>query len=159
TGTTVLGADAVTEVDAAGELVDNTGASLSSPILLTAKALSDGTVLENTTLGIQFDVDNTAAQTLGVIAGAVYSVSTSGSAAVFQIGANAGQTASVSVQAVNPSNLGTGVLGNQFASLDAIDVTVTDGAQDSLAVIDKAIGEISTIRADLGAFQQNTLES
>ncbi len=155
---TAGGTDAVAEVDAAGEIVDSLGASLSSPILLTAKPLSDGTVLENTALGIQFDVDNTAAQSTGV-KGNVYSVSTSGSAAIFQIGANAGQTASLSVQAVNPSNLGKNILGNQFTDLSQIDVTVTDGAQDSLAVVDKAIGEISVLRADLGAFQQNTLES
>ena len=59
---TASGANAVTKVDAAGELVDNAGASLASPILLTAKPLSDGTVLQNATLGIQFDVDNTAAR-------------------------------------------------------------------------------------------------
>src|SRR5207249_160701 len=48
---TAGGVDAVTRVDAAGEIVDSTGASLTSPIVLTAKALSDGTVLENTALG------------------------------------------------------------------------------------------------------------
>ena len=85
---TAGGVDAVTRVDAAGEITDSTGASLSSPILLTAKALSDGTVLENTDLGIQFDIDNTDAQTAGDL-GVFYTVATSGSSAVFQIGANA----------------------------------------------------------------------
>lgn len=155
---TAGGLNAVTKVDAAGEIVDNAGNSLSAPILLTAKPLSDGTVLQNTALGIQFDIENTAAQSTGV-KGIVYNVATTGSAAVFQIGANAGQTASLSVASASSSTLGTGIGGNQFASLNVINVTTSSGAQDSLAVIDKAIGQISTQRSTLGAFQKNTLES
>jgi len=155
---TAGGVDAVTRVDAAGEITDNAGNSLASRILLTAKALSDGTVLENTALGIQFDVKNSDAQTVGD-KGVVYSVTTTGGPAVFQIGANAGQTASLSVSNVNATQLGTGIGGNQFASLNAINVTTSSGAQDTLGVVDKAIGQITTLRANLGAFQQNTLES
>jgi flagellin len=52
-----------------------------------------------------------------------------------------------------------GVTGNQLASLDAIDVTSATKSQDALGVIDAAIDDISKLRGDLGAFQQNTLES
>lgn len=155
---TTGGADAVAKVAAAGEIVDSTGASLATPILLTALPASDGTVLQNTALGIQFDVDNTAAATTGD-KGTVYTIATSGSSAIFQIGANAGQTATLSVASAATTNLGTGIVGNSFANLGAIDVTTSQGSQDALAVIDKAISQISTQRADLGAFQANTLES
>ena len=43
-----------------------------------------------------------------------------------------------------------------FASLADIDVSAPGSA---MAVIDKAIGEITTYRGNLGAFQKNTLES
>jgi flagellin len=157
--TTAGGANATAKVDAAGEITDSTGASLSTPILLTAKALSDGTVLVNSTLGIEFDVVNSDAGTTGD-KGIVFNVASSGSGAVFQIGANAGQTATLSVASAATSNLGTGIVnGSGFTSLSAINVTTQAGSQDSLAIIDAAISKISTQRADLGAFQSNTLES
>ncbi|MGB6043637.1 MAG: flagellin, partial [Pirellulales bacterium] len=77
----------------------------------------------------------------------------------FQIGANAGQTASLSILKASSDALGVNVAGNQFANLKAIDVTTASGSQDSLAVIDVAIDGITNLRGTLGAFQQNTLES
>ena len=167
--TIVLGASAastgattggVTEVhDAAGELVDSSGASLASPILLTAKALSDGTVLENAALGIEFDVVLADAKSTGD-KGEVYDVTKTGSSATFQIGANAGQTASISVDNVAPTELATGVAnGSGFTSLNDIDVTTAAGAEDTLALVSDAIDTISALRGTLGSFQQNTLES
>jgi flagellin len=47
-------------------------------------------------------------------------------------------------------------------SIDAvsdINVTTFKGAQDAIVVIDKAINDISGIRASLGAFQENVLQS
>ena len=46
-----------------------------------------------------------------------------------------------------------------FASLAGIDVTTPEGAAAALQVVDAAINEVSSIRADLGAFQTNTLEA
>jgi flagellin len=160
TGATTGGVDEVVEVhDAAGELVDSSGNSLATPILLTAKALSDGTVLVNDDLGIEFDVALTDAESIGD-KGEVYDVTKTGSSALFQIGANAGQTASISIGAVNPSELATGVAnGSGFASLDDVDVTSASKAQDTIGLVDAAISEISSLRGTLGAFQQNTLES
>ena len=60
---------------------------------------------------------------------------------------------------MNPTGLGIGVSGNQFTSLNDIDVTSANKAQDTLAVVDQAIDEISNLRGTLGAFQANTLES
>jgi flagellin len=46
-----------------------------------------------------------------------------------------------------------------FKSLREVDLTSFQGAQDALLMIDKAINEITSIRADLGAVQKNALES
>ncbi len=58
-----------------------------------------------------------------------------------QIGANAGQTMTVRIKAMNSKKLG----------LDEIDVTTHDNAVQSLKKIDKAIESVSSQRARLGA--------
>lgn len=76
----------------------------------------------------------------------------------FQIGANAGQTASFTFNRISTDALGNGAT-DHVSSLKAIDVSSTNGAQDAVKVLDQAITEISQRRATLGAFQANTLES
>ncbi len=78
---------------------------------------------------------------------------------VFQIGANVGQTARISLRNMSSSTLGKNLPGNMFRSLADIDVTTVQGAQDAQRVIDQAINEVSTTRGTLGSFQKNTLES
>jgi len=78
---------------------------------------------------------------------------------VFQIGANVGQTAAIGLRSMGSSSLGKSLAGNMFANLSKINVTTVQGAQDSQAVIDAAIDEVSTSRGTLGSFQKNTLES
>jgi flagellin len=78
---------------------------------------------------------------------------------VFQIGANVGQTSSISMQNMTSSNLAKNVAGNMFTSLSQIDVTTVSGAQDAQTLIDQAINEVSNARGTLGSFQKNTLES
>ena len=62
-------------------------------------------------------------------------------------------------------NISAGELGRDigapggFASLADIDVTTPEGASAALQVVDAAIDDVSNIRADLGAFQANTLEA
>ncbi|MEN6328012.1 MAG: flagellin [Syntrophomonas sp.] len=58
-----------------------------------------------------------------------------------QIGANAGETMTIKIKAMNSKKLG----------LDEIDVTTRDNAVKSLKQIDKAIGSVSSQRARLGA--------
>ena len=78
----------------------------------------------------------------------------------FQIGANQGQIASVSLPNVATNQLAVGVSNDSgFSSLSDLDVTTGQGAEDAMGVIDKAIEEIAVARGDLGAFQKNTLES
>ncbi len=78
---------------------------------------------------------------------------------VFQIGANQNQTASIAINSVAADGLGLAVTGSRFGSLNEIDVTSAEKAQETLAVIDASIDELSNIRGELGAFQANTLES
>lgn len=91
--------------------------------------------------------------------GAQGNVSVQNNSLVFQIGANQNQTAEVAINSVKANGLGLAVSGSRFGSLQEIDVTSADKAQEALAVIDASIDELSNIRGDLGAFQVNTLES
>ena len=86
-------------------------------------------------------------------------VTISNNSLIFQIGASQGQTVSVAIDSVEATGLGIGVTGNQFTSLNDIDVTSASKSQDALGVIDAAIDEVSNLRGTLGAFQANTLES
>jgi flagellin-like hook-associated protein FlgL len=87
----------------------------------------------------------------------------------FQIGANEGQTASEGISSVAADQLGTGAPsytdanGNtqtvETDSVADINVTTFKGAQDAIAVLDQAINQVSTLSANLGAFQTNVLQS
>ena len=102
--------------------------------------------------------ENTAALT-STATGAQGDVNVVNNSLIFQIGANQNQTASIAVNSVTSSALGLGEVGNQFTSLADIQVTSASGAQDAIGIIDSAINDITTLRGDLGAFQQNTLTS
>jgi len=78
----------------------------------------------------------------------------------FQIGANKDQIAKIALPSVVTDQLAKGVTNESgFQSLADLDVTTSQGAQDALAVVDKAIAQITIHRGNLGAFQKNTLES
>ncbi len=109
-------------------------------------------------LSVQFAAD-TADAALTVAAGAHGNVTAVDNSLVFQIGANANQTAKVAIDKMNTEALGVGVSGNQFNSLNEIDVTSGSKAQDALGVIDAAINNVTNLRGTLGAFQQNTLQA
>jgi flagellin len=75
----------------------------------------------------------------------------------FQVGANAGQSVSISLGNISTNNLGnTAVTG---ATLKSVDVTTSTGADNALKILDEAISQVSVLRAQLGAFQKNTLEA
>ena len=93
------------------------------------------------------------------VAGAQGVVAIADESMIFQIGANQNQTAKVAIQRTHSSSLGIAVTGNQFANLSEIDVTSAAKAQDTLGVIDSAVDDITNLRGELGAFQQNTLEA
>jgi flagellin len=75
----------------------------------------------------------------------------------FQIGANANQTVSTSL-----GNIQTNQLGNTSVNgltLRTLDVTTASGAANALTSVDEAIQQVSKLRASLGSFQKNTLDS
>ena len=94
---------------------------------------------------------------------------TTGTDLEFQIGANEGQTASESIQSIAADQIGTGspsytdANGNtqtgETGSVADVNVTTFKGAQDAIAVLDQAISQVSTLSANLGAFQTNVLQS
>lgn len=75
----------------------------------------------------------------------------------FQIGANSGQTTTLSLGNFAASQLGAGVVSG--FSLSNIDITSASGASDSLKVIDQAIADVAKSRGAIGNFQRNILES
>lgn len=81
-------------------------------------------------------------------AGAATIAVTAGSAQ-FQIGANSGQTASLSL-----ASAATGTLG-----LSSLDIQSTSGASAALAAIDTAIATVSSNRGSIGNFVRNVIES
>ncbi|MCZ6553157.1 MAG: flagellin [SAR324 cluster bacterium] len=79
---------------------------------------------------------------------------------IFQVGANAGQTVSASLANTNTRVLGRGVVNESgYLSINDADVRTPQGATDTQRLVEKAIDDITSNRAELGAFQKNTLES
>jgi flagellin len=78
----------------------------------------------------------------------------------FQVGPNPEQTVNVSARDISSDKLARGVVNlSGFRALEDIDVTDVQGANDSVRLLDKAVDEISRLRAKLGAFSQNTLQT
>ncbi|MEC8554265.1 MAG: flagellin [Planctomycetota bacterium] len=145
-GTTAL---SDTGVNIAGT-IDGTAGSGSGNVLTSVSGASQGVAVRIAENGS--NATETVTSTQGT-------VSVQRNALVFQIGANQNQTADLAIQNVSADGLGLGVAGSRFNSLNEIDITSADKAQEALAVIDQAADELSSIRGELGAFQSNTLES
>ncbi len=97
------------------------------------------------------------AECIGALAG---TVTVSQNSLVFQIGSNAEQTTSLALRNMRTSNLGAGVENlSGFQSLAEIDVTNAAKAQDTMSILDRALEEVSSTRAEIGAFQKNNLKS
>ena len=75
----------------------------------------------------------------------------------FQVGGNAGQTVTASLGNIRSGNLGNTTIAGK--SLSLLDVTTATGATQAIQIADEAILQVSQLRANLGAFQKNTLES
>jgi flagellin len=137
-GTTVLTDDGV---DIAGEIGAGLAATGVGNVLTgNAGLVTEGLAIRTTATGTQGSITVTQGSM------------------TFQVGANAGQTVSISMNSTAAASIGTGVSGNMFNNLSEIDVTSTNGAQDAMAIIDKAIDQITNKRGEFGAFQKNTLE-
>jgi flagellin len=109
----------------------------------------------------------------GVIKGtsltSVSGVSTRGKDLYFQIGANQGQVTTVSIARQSADQLGLNTKPyldrnglEQVVATDSvadINVMTFKGAQDAIAVVDKALSDVSTTRANIGAIQVYILQS
>jgi flagellin len=88
------------------------------------------------------DIDRVAADTqfnnMAILTG---SAGTASGVMTFQVGANSGQTISVTFE-----NMATSALG-----VSALDISTSSGATSALSVIDDAIAQVDAFRADLGA--------
>ena len=78
----------------------------------------------------------------------------------YQVGANYRQTVSFSLDDLRSENMANGVENeSDYRSLADLDVTTSVGAQDAINMIDDAIEQVSELRANMGSFQKNALES
>ena len=78
----------------------------------------------------------------------------------YQVGSNYQQTIKFSLSDLRSEQLAQGLENESgYRSLADIDLTTGDGAQDGLLMIDRAIEEVNVLRANLGSFQKNALET
>jgi flagellin len=160
TGATGFTAAGVTQTatgqDVAGTINGQTG--VGSGNVLSGPA---GTSLAGLSVLINQLNNNNPFETEGSATGTdVGTLALSDNTLTFQIGANAGQFAKLAIDDTRIDHLATGINNvSNFTNLGKIDVTTAQGAQDSLALVDAAINQISTVRGSLGAFQTNTLQA
>lgn len=118
--------------------------------LLAQAALSD-----DTTVTSALATYNAAVDALALIPVATADVTVDASNALtFQIGANSGQTMTISLNDMDANSLG--VAGS--SSTTGIDLTTVSSATSAVTVLDAAIKKVSAERSNLGAIQ-NSLES
>jgi flagellin len=99
---------------------------------------------------VTIEVNNS--YTAGALDGLVFEV-TGASGLKFHIGANKDQNFTVTIDDMRI----TGGTNPYMTALANVDITTQDGANDAIQVIDKAIKQVSSTRATLGAYQ-NRLE-
>ena len=81
-------------------------------------------------------------------------------ALAFQVGPSRGNQVRISLLDMKTGQLGRGIPNDSgFESLRQLDITNAQGALDAMLLIDDAIAKVSSVRADLGAFQKNTLQA
>lgn len=73
----------------------------------------------------------------------------------FQIGNNADDSVQFGIPSVRVESLGL----TAGKSLASIDVTTATGAQEALKIVDAAVNQVSDVRAKLGSFQKNIIET
>ncbi len=146
---TSTGVDAVASVS-----IDVNGATAGglATVTFTGGTVGDGLTLSDND-GNVIKLSATGNATSGVFAGAYTNVGT----AQFQIGANSGQSTTLSLGNFAASQLGTSAVSG--LNLSNLDLTSSSGATNAMSVIDAAISEVAAARGKIGNFQRNTLES
>lgn len=77
--------------------------------------------------------------------------------AVFQLGGGAGQSAQLTLPNMASSQLGADVVPN--ASFATIDITNPASISNAMMIVDRAINQVASVRAQIGQFQSYILES
>ncbi|HLY66044.1 MAG TPA: flagellin, partial [Chloroflexota bacterium] len=115
--------------------------TLGSGQILTSTGInSDQIVGSGSTAGLVITLVNPGQ--LSYKAGDLFTVKQNGSAGLqFQIGANAGQTVSLALDAINSETMG----------VSGLDVSTQADAESSITQVDRAIQFVSTARANMGA--------
>jgi flagellin len=137
------GTSAAATVTIGSTTVNFTGGSAGSDGLTLSDA--SGNQITLTQLG------NATTLPAGVAIGQV-SVGTS----QFQVGADAGQTAQLSLGNFAASQLGGGAVSG--LNMSNLDLTTATGASNAIQVIDSAINQVSSAQGQIGNFQSNVLD-
>ena len=75
----------------------------------------------------------------------------------FQIGANANETAYLSIANFSAQNLGVGAVSG--LNLSNLDLTTANGASDAIKVLTAAIQQVAVSQGQIGSFQRNIVEA
>lgn len=137
-------------------------AQLNSLRGLVIEAANTGVNGESALAAIQSEIDNTVGAITRIAENTRFVTQNllNGDLNDTQFQVTGGDPVTLTVPSLAAEDLGTGVVNDSaFANLAEIDVTTAQGAADALAIIDAAQAEVTQVRADLGAFQQNVLES
>jgi flagellin len=122
----------------------------------TMKGISGNVTTDGLTVRFHTDDPNFAPTEEGTSVG---KVKVNQNAMTFQIGPNQGQKVNIAMQNVSSGTLARGIDNKSgFQSLADVNVTSAQGALDTMKLVDKAINDIIAVRAELGAFQNQTLE-
>lgn len=150
-GTDILGraADAATGTDARAIVSNGAGTNVSDAVW----AAGSGTIIKDS-LGNAIQLTNAAATTAADNAD---QLDLAVGSLTFQVGAYAGQTRSLSISSSHSGQLGLASGAVTTTSVSIIDVQ--NYATEAITVLDKAIADVSSLRANLGAAQKNTFES
>ncbi len=153
--------------DSAGVVLNGAGTSSSTGTDATATV-----TIGTTTVNFTGSINGTDGLTLSDADGNEVSLTTLGNASnitspvaigqvvvgssTFQIGANSGQTAQLSLGNFAASQLGNGAVAGM--NLSNLDLTTASGASSAITVIDAAIDQISSARGQIGNFESNVLQ-
>lgn len=89
-----------------------------------------------------------------------YSADVTGGGMEFQLGGNAGESVRIGLRGANSFDLGSSSgVGSLRDLLSGGSASLAENPSAAVEIIDSAIAEVSGQRAELGAFQSNTLES
>lgn len=148
---------------AGGVLTLSDGAGNSQAVTLSAIGATGTEAINFSTLGVKITVVGAAAKTavgLATDLNAMTVITGAGSAANFQIGANASDTLAVTFADARTSAAGYGVLAtniSSFTTATGSGIGIVGAAQALITSVDTALAYISTTRGNFGAVQ-NRLE-